>query len=431
MTRRALIPILLLFCLFSAVSCQETTTEKPVLNLVISGLQQPDEKTFFRTFVMLFESEYATDVNLVYVLPEDLVTRVAEEEAAGNVATDVVMVDTAHTAQYLEAGWMADLSWLRDGYSDRTFTTLFDPWTSREGSLRFVPVSFDVYITIYNVASLPYMPATVETVRDGEDNVTAVSAITWEEFREWGHAVKEGTGTAKTGVPLSPTNSQLLYSLGGLALAYGAEGFPVLNDVGALSAWNGIAAAAAAGDIVSASVLSTASQPAALLDTGTLWLSFGHMGPLGTSYAKNPSGYVLGPAPVAETTGKAGSLAGAWTFGILADAPHPDAARDWLEFITEPEINYLYCSGLGGVISPIEEVVGHLGDSNADRIMKVGLGMLAGEMDVVVLDTSKYSPWTSVKTVYLDLYDRLLSGIPLTQEEADVFQARLEALKTS
>ncbi|MBE0700682.1 MAG: hypothetical protein IH571_03240, partial [Acholeplasmataceae bacterium] len=207
-----------------------------------------------------------------------------------------------------------------------------------------------------------------------------------------------------------------------------SESYPLLNDAGALAAWNKIAEMAAGDAILSEAVLSESNQPGVLLQSGQLWMSFGHMGPIGAAFAAAPSNYVLGPAPVSEATGMAGSTAGAATYGIIKGAPNQELAELWLEFITEPEINYLYCSGLGGVISTVAEVVDQLGTSNTDKIMAAGLAVLESGAKVTGLPTYLYTSWDSVKTVYTNLYRRLLEGTPLTQGEADVFQNALEAL---
>jgi multiple sugar transport system substrate-binding protein len=338
------------------------------------------------------------------------------------------MVDTANMTPYIQGGWMEDITTVVNGLEDRTITNMFDASTNKDGKRYFVPISFDIYISIYNVAALPYMPTSVQVTKDANNNVTKINAITWEQFYEWAINIKTQTGNPKAGFPMATTGSQLLYPMGGMALAYGSGSYPKLNDAGAIAAWNKIAQAATAGALLPEAVLSETNQPTALLQAGHLWLSFGHMGPVGTAYASAPANYVLGPAPTAQSTGKAGSTAGSWTFGIVKGAKNRDIAEKWLDFITNPEINYLYCSGLGGVISPIKEVVDQLGTSNTDKIMAAGLAVLNSGATVTGLPTYLYTDWNAVKTVYTSLYRELLNGGTLTQAEADAYQAQLDAL---
>lgn len=428
MIKKFLVFFLVLFSVIIFSSCQKTTTERQ-LSLMISGLQQPSEKVFLKTFIRLFEAETGINVNLTYILPADLIAQIEQEQSSEQYISDIIMVDTANMYHYIDGEWMSDISEIMAQKTDRTITNLFDAYTNVGTASYFVPVSYDIYISIYNIEALPYIPSTVEVLRNQEDVITQIKSITWEEFSQWAITIKEQTGYAKTGFPMSPTNSQLIYPLGGLALAYGADSFPLLNTNNALNAWNLIADMASHGAILQESILSTVNQPTSLLSSGSLWLSFGHMGPIGTAYNNLPSQYVLGPAPKVQTSQKAGSTAGAWTFGIPKNAPHNEEAKVWLDFITEPEINYLYCSQLGGVISPVKEVVNQLGSSNTDKIMAIGLSSFDDQVEISIVNTSDYTSWTEVKNLYIALYQRLLSGDMLTIEEANAFQLQLDALK--
>jgi len=76
----------------------------------------------------------------------------------------------------------------------------------------------------------------------------------------------------------------------------------------------------------------------------------------------------------------------------------------------------------------VEEVISHLGTSNTDRIMAVGLNSFQGQVNLAIVDTSQYASWTSVKEIYIALCERLLSGVPIMDAEANAFQAQLDAL---
>lgn len=425
---KKIVLITIMFFFLSIFSACNTSTQSKELNLVISGMAQSHEKSFFRTFIKLFEAETGISVNLSYITSNDLKNQIQTEITNSNVVSDVVMVDTANMSTYVEQGWMTDISGYMNDFSDRTVIDLFSEYTSKDEEMYFVPVSFDLYISIYNKLALPFIPSTIDVIRDENDQIIQISSITWEEFAEWGNNISEITEIAKTGFPMAFSSSQLLYPMGGMALAFGSESFPKVNDRGAIEAWNLIASMAAAGSIVDESILSTVNQPESLLSSGTLWMSFGHMGPIGMAYDANPSQFVLGPTPISEETETAGSTAGAWAFGIVDGAPNEQSSKTWIEFMTDPEINYLYCSGLGGVISPIEEVIDELGDSNTDKIMSIGLASYQATINIAILDTSRYSSWTSVKSVYIELYQRLLTGVPLTQEEANAFQTQIDVL---
>src|SRR5690606_36381012 len=130
------------------------------------------------------------------------------------------------------------------------------------------------------------------------------------------------------------------------------------------------------GALMTGNQLNQMNQPTDSLNNNILKMSFGHMGPIGTAYQANPNRYVLGPAPKSAETGYMGTTAGAWTYGMIKYSKHIDLAEKWIEFITDPEINYMYTSGLGGVLSPIQEVIHKLDKTPTDQIMKIGLSMV-------------------------------------------------------
>lgn len=156
----------------------------------------------------------------------------------------------------------------------------------------------------------------------------------------------------------------------------GNHHLPNFDDTGALKAWTFLADLKASKALAFGGNFAALTQPTELLSNQDLWLSFGHMEPLGTAYNMNPNRYVLDPITKDEVTGNHGTTAGAWAFGILKETTHPNGAKAWLKFIIDPEINYLYCAGLGGVMSPVQEVNTHLGSGSIDQIMKIGLSMV-------------------------------------------------------
>lgn len=401
----------------------------PTLRLVLSGLQQASEKTFFRTFTRLFEAEYGVDVEVVYESASTLYDKIALEKSNSDITSDIVMVDTAHMHPFVEADLMSDLSFLETSYPKRTFTTFFDSYTHQGGTRYFTPVSFDVYLSMFNKAALPYIPSSVQVKRDAQESITQIESITYQEIATWAKTIATETGQAKFGFPYSRVGSQLLYPLGGMALAMGDHSFPSFSDEGAIKAWQYLSDLVAHDALAFGTGYSSSSQPTDALNSEALWLSFAHMGPLGSAYAAHPDRYVLGPTPIDETTNMAGSTAGAWAFGIVEETKNLTAAQKWIEFITSPEINYLYCSNLGGVISPIQEAMSYLGSSATDKIMDIGLMMFETVMEIIIVDTSEYTSWDGVKSLYVDLYLELISDAVINQTKLTTYQSALDALK--
>lgn len=418
----------ILLSLFLLSGCQSNPIEEPeTLDLVLTGLQQPSEKTFFRTFVRLFEAEHGISVNLNYVLPDDMMSYIETSTAEGN-NIDVIMVDTARMFNYIDQGLMMNLQWLNQEV-DRTFTQSFDSYTHLSDVRYFAPVSLDVYLTLYNKAALPFIPDGVEIVENDQNNITEITKISWQQLATWAKNIEVATGTPRFGFPYGQNSSQLIYPITGIGLAMGDHSLPSFNDAGAKAAWAYLADLKQNNALAYGPTFASVNQPTELLNSNDLWISFGHMGPLGSTFIANPNKYVLGPIPYDETTLQSGTTAGAWAYGMLNTSKNQSAGRAWIKFITDPEINYLYCSGLGGVISPLYEVNDHLTNSTVDQIMATGLHMLSNPIEIEVVDTTQYTVWNEVKLLYIDLYLQLLNGDTLDDSVLNSYQTQLNTLK--
>lgn len=415
--------MVILFSLFFLSGCQKEEPDKP-LKIRLSGLQQASEKTFFRTFVMLFEAEHGIDIELEYESPDTMFDSVSTDTSVA----DVIMVDTARMSPYIEGNFMSNIDFI-DYEADRTFTTLFDAYTHKRVNRYFVPVSMDVYLSIYNKEALPYMPISVGVERNEQNDVTEITNITWQMISTWAKNIKQETDEAKFGFPYGQISSQLLYPITGLGLSMGIHQLPSFTDPGAVKAWQFLYDLKQHDALAYGPTFGSLNQPTELLSSNELWISFGHMGPIGSAYLSSPSKYILGPIPKDESTNLAGTTAGAWAYGILNESKNQKAAQAWIKFITDPEINYLYCSGLGGVISPIMEVRTHLGTSNSDKIMAMGISMLDDDVKAIVVDTSHYTSWNDVKLLYTELYQKLIEGFTIDGALLNVYQESLEALE--
>ena len=425
MTKRLF--VIILMGLFLISGCRPNTTEEPTLELVLTGLQQPNEKTFFRTFVRLFEAEHGISVNLSYVLPDDMMTYIETSKTEGK-NIDVIMIDTARMSNYFDQDLMVDLQWLNQEV-DRTFTQSFDQYTHRSEVRYFAPVSLDVYLTLYNKSALPFIPNGVETIGNDQEEITEITKISWQQLSTWAKNIEVATGSPRFGFPYGQNSSQLIYPITGIGLAMGDHSLPSFNDAGAKTAWAYLFDLKQNNALAFGPTFASVNQPTELLNSNDLWISFGHMGPLGSTFIANPNKYVLGPVPYDETTLQSGSTAGAWAYGMLKTAKHPTAGKAWIKFITDPEINYLYCSGLGGVISPLYEVNDHLTSSTVDQIMATGIRMMNNHMDIVVVDTTRYTVWNEVKLLYIDLYLQLLDGVTIDDNVLNTYQSQLTELR--
>jgi multiple sugar transport system substrate-binding protein len=364
------------------------------LNIVYSGTPQPAEKEYFiDVYTKKFEAQYGAKVNVEFISQADTIRKIESEQDTKNIISDVVYVDTANMAPYVNGGWMeAVSSFIHQG---STLTTMYDETTTKGGVRYFVPNTFDVYILAANVDALKYLP-------QGLTRQQVIDGITWEQYVQWALNIARGEGVGKAMMPANNQGSQLLYPMAGMSLAYGG-GFPDFTSDGFKKALEIIAALAAGNAFYPEQAQYTA--PTDPMRSGDVWLTFAHMSPIGIAYNAAPNEWVIGAAPKG---GKgAGSTSGAWCWGIQKGAPHPDLAQKWIDFVTTPQNNYDFCVHNGGVLSPINEVGPLLG--SGDVIMTAGNKML-GSTIVSGVPSTQYKDWNAVKLLYHDAFNQTVSA---------------------
>ena len=411
----ALLTAAMMTSMMTGVTVKAEGTEGGTLKIMCTNASQPQEKEYITSsFLESFKEETGIDVEIDFITQADGIKKIQTEQETGNIVSDLLIVDTANMAPYVNGEWMEDISETVDG-TGVTYTTMFDGSTNKEDARYFVPMSFDVYITIANVKALDYLPEglTQEDVEKG---------LTWEQYTDWAIAIAEGEGEGKTMLPTSMDGSQLLYPMGGMSLAYGGS-FPEFTSQGFKDAM-GVIAKIAEADAFYANQdqYNAVTEP---LDKGDVWLTFTHMGPAGTSYNAAPNNFVIGAAP--KGSQGAGSTAGAWCAGIQKGSKNAEAAQKFLEYIADPEVNYDYCTNMGGVLSPIEEVGDIL--ESSDAIMKAGNAMLA---DTIIsgVPSTEYSDWNAVKLLYGDVYNKIAETKAVPDDAfLEEMQGKLDELK--
>ncbi len=411
----ALLTAAMMTSMMAGVTVRAEEAEGGTLKIMCTNASQPQEKEYITSsFLEGFREEYGIDVEVDFITQADGIKKIQTEQETGNVVSDLLIVDTANMAPYVNGGWMEDISETVNG-TGVTYTTMFDESTNKEDARYFLPMSFDVYITIANVKALDYLP-------DGLTQEDVEKGLTWEQYADWAIAIAEGEGEGKTMLPTSMDGSQLLYPMGGMSLAYGGD-FPEFTSQGFKDAM-GVIAKIAEADAFYANQdqYNAVTEP---LDKGDVWLTFTHMGPAGTSYNAAPNNFVIGAAP--KGSQGAGSTAGAWCVGIQKGSQNAEAAQKFLEYISDPEVNYDYCTNMGGVLSPIEEVGGIL--ESSDAIMKAGNAMLA---DTIIsgVPSTEYSDWNAVKLLYGDVYNKIAETKAVPDDTfLEEMQGKLDALK--
>lgn len=387
------------------------------IKILFGGTVPTNEKEYLSSsFVNGFEEATGIEVEVDFLAQADAIKKIQTEQDTDNVVADILFVDTANMAPYINGGWVEDITEVVEA-SGSTYTTMFDESTNKDGVRYFVPTSFDVYVTIANIKALDYLPE--ELTREDVE-----AGITWEQFAQWANAIAAGEGEGKTIYPASMEGSQLLYPMAGMSLAYGG-GFPDFTSQGFKDAM-AVLASMAQGDAFY-SEQAQYNKPTEPIDKGDVWLSYTHMGNAGLSYNAAPNNYVIGAAPAGSQG--AGSTAGAWCFGIQKGSANIEAAKEFIRYIADPEVNYNYCTNMGGVLSPIEEVGDIL--ESSDVIMRAGNEMLK-TTKISGVPSTEYTDWNAVKFLYNDVFNEILNTKAVPSDEfLTGIQEKLEALKAA
>ncbi|TVY07982.1 ABC transporter substrate-binding protein [Paenibacillus cremeus] len=401
----------------SAAPSQEAKQpdQPKTLKIIFTNAQQPSEKEYvLNTYVKNFEKKYNVKVDAEIIPQADLIKKIGTEQQTGNVVTDVVVVDTANMAPYINGGWTQDISKIVAG-TGVTLTNMFDGSTNKDGKRFFAPISFDVYLTMANKKALKYLPA-------GLTDKDVVTGLTWDQYSDWAVAIAKGEGTGKTMYPSNLTSSQLLYPLGGMGLAYGAQ-FPQFDNAGFMDAMKNVEKMAKGNAFYAEQAQYT--SPTDPMKKGDVWLAFAHMGPLGVAYSASPNDFIVGAAP--KGSKGAGSTAGAWTVGIQKGAKNQQAAEDFVKYVMDPKVDYQYTVAMGGYLSPIKQVSDLL--EPTDVIQTAGSKMLDNTI-ISGVPSTDYTDWNAVKLLYGDLFNKILKdkALPDAAYFKDM-QGKLDGLK--
>ena len=205
----------------------EVEVEVATKTLVFSSrlFSPPREQEFFiNEIIKPFEEEHGVTVNFQIIDDQTLLDRAEVQQGTNHVTTDIVVAHNSRMAEWIDAGWVADLTDVVTSWDDRHFSEAFVQNTNKDGKQYFLPVGADVYLLLANNKALPYLPAGV-----------TLDTITWEQYADWAVAVAEGEGEGKVCITGIPSKSWV-YMFGGTALSFGA-GFPDANSAGAMDAW--------------------------------------------------------------------------------------------------------------------------------------------------------------------------------------------------
>ena len=372
----------------------------------------PNEQEFIRNEIIApFEEKYGVTVDFNILSDDDIMDQVKVQKEGGNITTDVIIIHNSKMSQWIDTGYVVDLTPYVTNWSDRHYMDTFSANTNKDGKQYFLPTAADVYLMLANKKALPYLPEGAST-----------DSLTWEQYAAWANAIKAGEGEGKvcvTGIPMK----SLVYMFGGLALSYGA-GFPDINSPEAAQAWG---VYASMHDAFSPGIFNVdnCTDP---MQREESWLSVFHNARAGAAYASNETAFVLGPAPSGPKG--IGTIAGSSGFAIVEGAPHYDLAVEFLKYMTSPEVQVKASKGTGGFIPPVEESLAFLGNEALDEVINKALLVLQNGV-VSGVPGSDYQDWGAVKQVFDDVFKTMIIEGDGTVDQAalDAAAAKLDALK--
>ncbi|MFO7943140.1 MAG: extracellular solute-binding protein [Anaerolineales bacterium] len=393
----------------------EKEVEVPSKTLVFSSrlFSPPREQEYFiNEIIKPFEEEHGITVNFQIIDDQTLLDRAEVQQTTDHVTTDIVVAHNSRMPEWIENGWVVDLTDVAEGWTDRTFSTAFSQDTNQDGKQYFLPVGADVYLLLANNKALDYLPDGVE-----------LDSITWEEYADWAVNIAEGEGEGKVCITGIPAKSWI-YMFGGTALSYGA-GFPDANSEGALGAWNVWETIGKAGGFVS-TVMNIDSCVDPMMREEA-WLTVFHNARAGQVYASNETQFTLAPAPGGPEG--IGTIAGVSGYAVMEDAPNYDMAVQFLEYLTRPNIQVKLAKGTGGFIPPVEEAIEYLGDEAIDEVINKAILVLNNGV-VSGVPAGDYQDWGAVKMCFDDVFeDTLLPGSEITQGRLDTAQTCIDELE--
>jgi len=372
----------------------------------------PAEQEFIlENVIKPFEKENHCIVSFQIMDDDMLLDRAEIQQETDHVTTDIVCAYVANMWQWIEEGYVEDLTPAVKSWDDRNFSPAFEYGTNFEGKQYFVPVGADVYLTIANKKALEYLPSGAN-----------FENLTWEDFAKWSNAIAKGEGEGKTVVTGIPMKS-FIYQFGAISLSYGAT-FPDINTPEAIKAWEILVSMK--DDFIPAVLnIDNCIDP---MKREEAWLSWMHCARAGSVYLSNETLYSVAPAP--EGPAGIGSIAGVSGYGIMKDAPHKELAIKFLEYITRPDMQVKISKGTGGFIPPVEEALNYLGDDPEDEVVAQAI-MVLSKGRVSGVPGGDYQDWGAVKKVFDDVFvDMVLNGDGnVDKAMLDEAKVKLDALR--
>ncbi len=396
-----------LLVLLLVVSVAVALLAKPTLVIVSRLWTPPTEKEFIiNEIIKPFEKMCNCNVEFKTMDDDTILKQVELQEKTGNVTTDIVIVYCARMPEWVDKGYVVDLTPYVSKWTDRTFSKGFDSMTVFNGKRYFLPIGADVYLTLINKKALKYKPEGVD-----------VQNLTWEQLADWALAVAEGEGEGKfavTGVPMK----SFIYQAGAVILSYGGH-WPNLDNPGAMA---GFYLLSKMKDAFAPGVMSYDDTRPPMKREET-WMTVAHCARVGEVYKGNPSQFIVAPAP--KGPAGIGSVAGTSGLAIVKGTKNFDLALKFLEYITRPDIMLKVSKGAGGFIPTVDEAINYLGTSPEDEVIEKAIKVL--QNGVLAYIEPIWKDWGQVKLVYDEIFkNMIMKRGQLDPDYLEIMQLRID-----
>jgi len=380
--------------------------------VVLSRLWAPPHEKQFVIEEILgpFEKEQGCSIDFQTLDDDALLKRMAVQKATGHVSVDTVIVYVSRMREWVDSGYVADLSPHAGLWDDRTFTKGFSNMTVFEGRQYFLPIGADDYLLCANRNALKYLPQEAR-----------LADLTWEQLADWALAISEGEGEGKFAF-CGVAQKMLTYQLSASILSFGG-GFPDIASPAAVRAWKLFVRMRTG----FAPTIRTYDSAVPAMKRGEAWLTVTHSARVGEIYSSNPVKFLVAPPP--RGPAGRGSVAGVSGLALVNGCPHPYLAVKFLEYMTRPAVQLKLARGTGGFIPTVSEATALLDNRHEDEVIRHAIAVLE---DGVLAYIPTYRNWAGVKQAYDDAFHKLvLESGQLDTDYLKAAQKGIDSLRPS
>jgi len=361
---------------------------KPII-VISSAFSKPDEQKYIRdTIIPEFEKKYKVKVRFYILSPEDAFDKLRIQKKAGKVTTDVLIAYVSKFADFAQEGLVSDVSSICKESKGRTYATGFLNLGKIKGTQYFVPLLGDSYLLVANRKSLKYLPK-------GKD----IRNLSWQDLVDWNAQIKKGTGTGKFALPGARGNL-LVYIIGCSILSYGGK-FPDVASENAMQAWQVFNSLK---EYVNPS-FSSYKEIVSPLKREETWLGITHSARANQVYLSDTQKYILAPVPYGPA-GR-GCIIGSYGLAVVKGTPRAKSAKQFIRFITSPEIMSQIAQGTG-FTPAVKEALQFIEVNNPQyKVIEESLKIFDSKKVSYIPPARK---WGRVKATFEDVYYQMIMG---------------------